>query len=376
MEQRARTDLYTHPVSIYEVHLGSWKRVTEEGNRFLSYLEYAEQLVEYALELGFTHLELMPVAEFPFDGSWGYQVASYFAPTSRFGTPDEFRAFVDRCHQRGIGVILDWVPAHFPKDDHGLAKFDGTPLYEHADPRQGEHTDWGTLIFNYGRNEVRSFLIANALFWLKEYHIDGLRVDAVASMLYLDYSREHGQWVPNVHGGRENLEAISLLRQINETCYKNHPGIMMIAEESTAWPGVSKPTDTGGLGFGFKWNMGWMNDFLTYMAREPIHRKHHHGEATFSMLYAFDENFILVLSHDEVVHGKVSPRQNARRCLAKTRQPPHVPRLDVHPPRQKAPLPRRRTRPMAGVAPRALHRLAPPRLPRTRWHPDPRPRPQ
>ena len=255
-------------------------------------------------DLGFTHIELMPVSEHPFDGSWGYQVGGYFAPTSRFGNPDEFREFVDRCHQAGIGVLVDWVPAHFPKDAHGLARFDGTALYEHADPRQGEHTDWGTLIFNFGRNEVRNFLIANALFWLEHYHIDGIRVDAVASMLYLDYSREHGQWVPNVYGGRENLDAIGFMKELNQQCYTQHPGTVVIAEESTAWGGVSRPVSTGGLGFGFKWNMGWMNDSLRYMQENPVHRKFHHGEATFSMLYAYDENFMLVLSHDEVVHGK------------------------------------------------------------------------
>lgn len=306
MEQRAKSDLYSQPVSVYEVHLGSWARVPEEGNRYLTYHELADRLLDHVVGLGFTHIELMPVAEFPFDGSWGYQVCGFFAPTSRFGSPDDFRHFVNRCHQRGIGVILDWVPAHFPKDPHGLARFDGTALYEHDDPRQGEHMDWGTLIFNFGREEVRNFLIANALFWLEQYHIDGLRVDAVASMLYLDYSREEGQWLPNEHGGRENLEAIGFLREMNSVCYDRFPGIMTIAEESTAFPGVSRPVDQGGLGFGFKWNMGWMHDYLQYMQREPVHRKHHHGEATFSMIYAYDENFFLVLSHDEVVHGKKS----------------------------------------------------------------------
>lgn len=306
MQARGGRDLYRSAMSIYEVHPGSWKRVPSEGNRWQTWTEMAEDLIPYVKNLGFTHIELMGISEHPFDGSWGYQVTGYYAPTSRFGSPDEFRGFVDRCHQNGLGVILDWVPGHFPKDSHGLAKFDGTALFEHADPRQGEHQDWGTLIFNYGRNEVRNFLVANALFWLKEYHIDGLRVDAVASMLYLDYSRSEGQWVPNAFGGRENLDAIGFMKELNRVCYEENRGTTIIAEESTAWPGVSKPIDLGGLGFGFKWNMGWMNDSLSYMAHEPVHRKYHHGEATFSMLYAYDENFILVLSHDEVVHGKGS----------------------------------------------------------------------
>ena len=306
MEARARRDAYAEPMSVYEVHLGSWRRRPEDHNRPLSYLELTEELVAYVTEMGFTHVELLPVMEHPFDGSWGYQVVNFFAPSSRFGTPDEFRHLIDALHQAGIGVILDWVPGHFPKDTHGLARFDGTALYEHDDPRLGEHKDWGTLIFNYGRNEVRNFLIANALFWLDQYHIDGLRVDAVASMLYLDYSRNAGEWVPNRFGGRENLDAIEFLKAFNTACYARHPGVMTIAEESTAWPGVSKPVYEGGLGFGFKWNMGWMNDSLRYIARPPVHRKYHQGEITFSMLYAYHEHFILVLSHDEVVHGKGS----------------------------------------------------------------------
>jgi len=306
MARRARSNAYAEPMSVYEVHLGSWRRRPEEKDRPLSYLELADELVAYVTEMGFTHVELLPVMEHPFDGSWGYQVVNFFAPSSRFGNPDEFRHLIDALHRAGIGVILDWVPGHFPKDAHGLARFDGTALYEHEDPRLGEHRDWGTLIFNYGRNEVRNFLISNALFWLDQYHIDGLRVDAVASMLYLDYSRNEGEWIPNRFGGRENLEAIEFLKAFNTACYARHPGVMTIAEESTAWPGVSKPVYEGGLGFGFKWNMGWMNDSLRYIEREPIHRRHHQGEITFSMLYAYHEHFILVLSHDEVVHGKGS----------------------------------------------------------------------
>ena len=292
------------PVSIYEVHPGSWRRRTQEGNRYLSYLELADELIPYVLELGFTHIQLMPISEFPFDGSWGYQPVGLYAPSIRFGTPNEFRYFVDRCHQHGLGVLLDWVPGHFPTDPHGLGRFDGTALYEHDDPRKGFHPDWNTLIYNYGRREVVSFLLSNANYWLGEYHLDGLRVDAVASMLYLDYSRKSGEWLPNKHGGRENLEAIRLLQLVNERVHARHSGVMMVAEESTAWPGVSRPVHAGGLGFGFKWNMGWMNDSLRYMARDPIHRRYHHDELTFSMVYAWDENFVLCLSHDEVVHGK------------------------------------------------------------------------
>ncbi|MDQ1695007.1 MAG: 1,4-alpha-glucan branching enzyme [Frankiaceae bacterium] len=297
--KRSDTDWLRAPMSTYEVHLGSWR----QG---LSYKELAEQLVDYMTEAGFTHVEFLPVMEHPFGGSWGYQVTSYFAPTSRFGSPDEFRYLVDRLHHAGIGVIVDWVPGHFPKDEWALARFDGTALYEHADPRLGEQPDWGTLVFNFGRSEVRNFLVANACFWLEEFHVDGLRVDAVASMLYLDYSRKAGEWVPNEHGGRENLPAIAFLQEMNATAYKRVPGVITIAEESTAWPGVSRPTYLGGLGFGFKWNMGWMHDTLDYMAKPPVYRQHHHHQMTFSLVYAFSENFVLPLSHDEVVHGKGS----------------------------------------------------------------------
>jgi 1,4-alpha-glucan branching enzyme len=301
---RAARNPLDAPMSTYEVHLGSWKRA--DGNRYLTYAELADDLVPYVKEMGYTHIELLPVSEHPFDGSWGYQTLGYFAPTARFGAPHDFMAFVDRCHAEGIGVLLDWVPAHFPKDAHGLARFDGTHLYEHADPRLGEHRDWGTLIFNYGRREVANFLLSNALFWLDRYHIDGLRVDAVASMLYLDYSRQPGEWIPNAHGGRENLDAIAFLRRMNELVHARHPGAITVAEESTSWPMVSRPVWLGGLGFTFKWNMGWMHDMLDFMSREPIFRKHHLGELTFSLLYAFHENFVLPFSHDEVVHLKRS----------------------------------------------------------------------
>jgi 1,4-alpha-glucan branching enzyme len=304
MEKRERSDPLAQPISIYEVHLGSWMRVPEDGNRFLTYRELAHKLVEYVKEMGYTHLQLLPVAEHPFDASWGYQVLGYFAPTSRFGTPEDFQYFVDYCHQNDIGVIVDWVPAHFPRDAHGLAFFDGSHLYEHADPRKGEHQDWDTKIFNFDRNEVRNFLLANTLFWFEKYHIDGIRVDAVASMLYLDYSRKEGEWIPNQFGGRENLGAIDFLKRLNELIFSYYPGVLSIAEESTAWPGVSRPTYLGGLGFNLKWNMGWMNDFLTYLSKDPVHRKYHHNMITFALLYAFHENFVLVLSHDEVVHGK------------------------------------------------------------------------
>jgi 1,4-alpha-glucan branching enzyme len=293
-------------MATYEVHLGSWMRAPDEGNRPLTYRELAPKLAEYVARMGFTHVEFLPVMEHPFYGSWGYQITGFFAPTSRYGTPQEFMALVDALHRAGIGFILDWVPSHFPSDEHGPAYFDGTHLYEHADPRQGYHPDWGSYIFNYGRNEVRSFLTSNALFWLDAYHADGLRVDAVASMLYLDYSRKEGEWIPNRFGGRENLDAIAFLRRTNEETYHRHPEVQTIAEESTAWPMVSRPTYVGGLGFGFKWDMGWMHDTLEYMRRDPIHRKHHHDQLTFRQLYAFHENFVLPLSHDEVVHGKGS----------------------------------------------------------------------
>ncbi|HSW39390.1 MAG TPA: 1,4-alpha-glucan branching protein GlgB [Acidobacteriota bacterium] len=306
MAARQNRFLQEAAMSIYELHLGSWMRVAEEGNRWLSYRESAQKLVDYIRHMGFTHVELLPVSEHPFDGSWGYQTVGYFAPTSRFGTPDDFRYLVDMLHQNGIGVILDWVPAHFPRDEHGLGYFDGTHLYEHADHRQGLHPDWDTLVFNYGRTEVRNFLISNALFWFDRYHIDALRVDAVASMLYLDYGRTNGDWIPNCYGGNENLEAVDFLKLLNERVHAEAHGATVIAEESTAWPMVSRPTYLGGLGFGFKWNMGWMHDMIEYMSHDPVHRSYHHNNITFSMLYAFSENFVLPFSHDETVHGKGS----------------------------------------------------------------------
>jgi 1,4-alpha-glucan branching enzyme len=306
MEQRKQVNALERPISFYEVHLGAWRRVPDEGNRWLTYRELGDQLIPYVKELGYSHIELLPIMEHPFDGSWGYQTIGYYAATSRYGTPTEFMEFVDRCHGAGIGVILDWTPAHFPRDTHGLAEFDGTHLYEHSDPRQGSHPDWGTLVYNYARNEVRNYLISNALFWLDKYHIDGLRVDAVASMLYLDYSRKEGEWVPNEFGGRENLPAIAFLKRLNEVGYERFPGLLTIAEESTSWPSVSRPTYLGGLGFSLKWNMGWMNDTLKYFSSNPIHRKYEQNKLTFSLLYAFTENFVLPFSHDEVVHGKNS----------------------------------------------------------------------
>jgi 1,4-alpha-glucan branching enzyme len=306
MARRGQASALAAPISIYEVHLGSWRRVPGEDDRPLTYREIAPMLAEHVQRLGFTHVELLPVTEHPFYGSWGYQTTGYFAPTSRYGSPQDFMALIDTLHQAGIAVILDWVPAHFPSDLHGLGYFDGTHLYEHSDPREGEHPDWGSLIFNLGRHEVRSFLLSSALFWLERYHIDGIRVDAVASMLYRDYSREGGDWIPNAFGGRENLEAINFLREFNQDVYRLHPDVQTYAEESTAWPMVSRPTYLGGLGFGYKWDMGWMHDTLQYMHRDPIHRRHHHGELTFRAIYAYNENFVLPLSHDEVVHGKGS----------------------------------------------------------------------
>jgi 1,4-alpha-glucan branching enzyme len=306
MAARRRANAIETPMAIYEVHLGSWMRVPEEGNRWLTYREAAPKLAQYVHDMGYTHVEFLPLTEHPFDASWGYQTIGYYAPTSRFGTPQDLMFLIETLHQQGIGVLMDWVPAHFPRDAHGLAYFDGTHLYEHADPRKGEHREWGTLIFNFGRWEVLNFLISNALFWLDKYHIDGLRVDAVASMLYLDYSRPEGEWVPNEYGGRENLEAVAFIRRFNEQVYGQYPGALTVAEESTAWGMVSRPTYIGGLGFGFKWDMGWMNDTLSYISHDPVHRKFHHNDLTFRMLYAFTENFVLPLSHDEVVYGKGS----------------------------------------------------------------------
>jgi 1,4-alpha-glucan branching enzyme len=304
--QRSQKNWLERPITVYEVHLGSWRRVPDDHDRWLTYRELGDQLISYVKDLGYTHIELLPIMEHPFDASWGYQTLGYFAATSRYGTPAEFMEFVDRCHQAGLGVFLDWTPAHFPRDSHGLSMFDGTHLYEHSDPRQGSHPDWGTLVYNYGRNEVQNYLISNALFWLDKYHIDGLRVDAVASMLYLDYSRKANEWVPNRHGGRENLEAIDFLKRLNEVAHQRFPGVLTIAEESTSWPSVSRPTYLGGLGFSLKWNMGWMNDTLKYFSKDSIFRRYEHNKLTFSLLYAFNENFLLPFSHDEVVHGKNS----------------------------------------------------------------------
>ncbi|MCL4537419.1 MAG: 1,4-alpha-glucan branching protein GlgB [Nitrospirae bacterium] len=306
IEMRGKKNWFESPVSIYEVHLGSWMRVPEDGSRFLTYRELADKLIPHVKKLGYTHIELLPISEHPLDASWGYQTIGHYAPTSRFGKPEDLMYFVDKCHRSGIGVIIDWVPAHFPKDAHGLGFFDGTCLYEHEDPKKGEHKEWGTLIFNYGRREVANYLISNALFWLEKYHIDGLRVDAVASMLYLDYSREPGEWIPNIYGGNENLEAIDFLKKFNEVVHQYHPGVLTVAEESTAWTGVSRPTYLGGLGFSMKWNMGWMHDTLEYFSKDAVYRKYHANNLTFSMLYAFTENFILPFSHDEVVYGKRS----------------------------------------------------------------------
>ena len=353
MKNRQARNSLQAPISIYEVHLGSWMRVPEEHNRPLTYREIAPRLADYVRHMHFTHVQLLPVMEHPFYGSWGYQTTGYFAPTARYGTPQDFMYLVDYLHQHGIAVILDWVPSHFPSDEHGLAYFDGTHLFEHADRRMGFHPDWKTHIFNYGRNEVRSFLLSSAMFWLDKYHADGLRVDAVASMLYLDYSRKEGEWIPNQYGGRENLEAIEFLRQFNQEVYKEYPGIQTIAEESTSWPMVSRPIYLGGLGFGMKWDMGWMHDTLKYFALDPIHRKYHHNQLTFRMLYGFTENFVLPLSHDEVVHGKGSLiGENAWRRVAEVRQPALALRLHVRPAGQETALHGRRIRPSARVGAR------------------------
>ena len=375
LARRAAKDPRHAPMSVYECHLGSWMRA--EGNRYLTYRELAEKLIPYVRDMGFTHIELLPITEYPFDGSWGYQPVSLFAPTSRFGSPEEFCSLVEAAHEAGIGLILDWVPGHFPNDPHGLGLFDGTHLYEHADPRQGYHQDWGTYIYNYGRQEVAAFLVANARFWLEHYHLDGLRVDAVASMLYLDYSRKAGEWVPNRYGGNENLDAIDFLRRMNEVAYRAAPGVITVAEESTAWPGVSHPTYTGGLGFGFKWNMGWMHDTLRFIAKEPVHRRYHHHDLTFGLLYAFTENFILPLSprRGRARQG-LDSRQDAGRPLAAIRQPARLLRLHVGASRQEAPVHGRRVRPGARVEPRSQPRLAPPRGPAPPRRQGPRPRPQ
>ncbi len=345
---RKEADWQHQPMSVYEVHLGSWQRDME--GEFLGFRELAHRLVDYVNEMGFTHIELLPITEHPFDLSWGYQTTGYFAPTSRYGSPDDFRYFVDHCHRNGIGVLLDWVPAHFPRDAHGLGRFDGSPLYEHEDPRRGEHRDWDTLIFNYGRSEVRSFLLSSAVYWLTEMHVDGLRVDAVASMLYLDYSREEGDWVPNQYGGRENLEAIDFLRELNIVVHEECPGVLMAAEESTSWPQVSRPTYLGGLGFDLKWNMGWMNDTLSYMAHEPIHRQYHHGMLTFSMLYAFTENFMLpVLPRRGGAWQAIDAWQNAGRRVAAPCQPACTLCLSVHPPGKEGAVHGHRIRTGGGV---------------------------
>ena len=377
LERRAAGEPLKSPMSIYEVHLGSWRLNPLEGNRSLSYVELADELAAYVKDLGFTHVELLPVMAHPFSGSWGYQVTGYFAPTPRWGTPDEFRQFVDRLHQHGLGVILDWVPAHFPRDDFALARFDGTALYEHEDPRRGAHPDWGTLVFNYGRNEVRNFLVANALFWLREYHADGIRVDAVASMLYLDYSRKQGEWVPNQFGGREDLDAVSFLKEYNEVVYAREPGVISAAEESTAWPGVSRPTYLGGLGFGFKWNMGWMHDTLAYFEHEPIHRRWHHHELTLlARLRLHGELHPAALARRGRARQGLHAVQDAGRPLAAARQPARAVRVHVGPSRQEAAVHGQRDRPGAGVVRAALARLAPAGEPAARRRAVARARPQ